>query len=168
MRRELLAEPTLSRRLRPEAAPPVLAPLVAATLPPESAAGVDLILEGFLAHHGAARHLTPRGDDRHVLAGDFCYATGLVRVAAAGDIFVIEALAELIALSAGLVSDDRRHLLAPLWRAVIAAIVDPDRAAAEGALRAAIDALCRDGDPEPVRALAGALPDTPELEECLA
>ena len=69
---------------------------------PHEAAGLDLILEGFLLHHGQARHLTPSGPGREVLAGDYCYAHGLVRITGAGDLFVVEALADLIALGAGL------------------------------------------------------------------
>lgn len=129
-REAIAAEPTLRTRLRPAPAPPLLAPLVRDTLPPPSAEGLDLILEGFLAHHGVPRDLAPAGADRHVLAGDFCYATGLVRVAASGDLFVVRALAELVALSAGLVAEGRRADLEPLWRAVVACIAREDRAAA--------------------------------------
>ncbi len=168
MRRDLLREPTLAARLLPEIASPLLAPLVSPPLPWDAGLGVDLILEGFLAHHGRPLHLAAHTGDRHVLAGDFCYATGLVRVAGAGDIFVIEALAELVALSSGLVADGRRDLLAPLWRAVLAAIAAPGREAAAPALRAAMDAVTRDADPGPALALAAALPPTPELEERLA
>ena len=85
--------------------------------------GVDLILEGFLAHHGTPRYLRP-GDriGGGVLAGDYCYATGLVAVAGDGDLTVIRVLADLVAVSAVLVSDGRRDRLASFWSAAVATI----------------------------------------------
>jgi hypothetical protein len=128
---------------------------------------VDLILEGFLAHHGRPRLLEPRGADRHVLAGDFCYATGLVRVAEAGDMFVIRALADLIALSSGLVADGRADLLPVTWRAVVACIAAPDRTAVAPALEAAVASFTAAGDAGPLEVLAAGLPDTPALRRVL-
>ena len=127
MREALAREPHLAAELiEPEAAP-LLAPLVSPPLAPHQAAGLDLILEGFLLHHGVARHLSPAEPGREVLAGDYCYAHGLVRIADAGDLFVIEALADLIALGAGLVAAGDRAALAPLWRATTVAIASPER-----------------------------------------
>lgn len=165
MRRELLDEPTLAARLRAEPAPPLLAPLVAPPLAPADAEGLDLILEGFLAHHASPRQLDETGDG--VLAGDFCYAAGLVRVARAGDVSVIAALAELVALSAGLVAEDRRRLLGPLWRGVAASVADPDRPRARVELDAALAAL-RDGDERALAALAARLGQVPALDAALA
>ncbi len=170
MRRALAREPALAGQLiEPEAAP-LLAPFVSPPLDGHQAAGLDLILEGFLLHHGAARHLAPPEPGREVLAGDYCYAHGLVRVADSGDLFVIEALADLIALGAGLVAAGDRAALSPLWRATTAAIAS--RAAGDGgdvAARylAAKRALRSEGDRGPLEALAARLPAIPELDAAL-
>ena len=107
-----------------------------------------------------------------MLAGDYCYAHGLVRIAAAGDLFVIDALADLIALGAG----HRRRVaaraaLAPLWRATTRGDRRPrrarprrgGRALPRGQGRAAIGT----GATGRSRTLAAGLPPTPGLEEAL-
>lgn len=165
MIRDVLAsDPTLAARLRPGLTPALLAPAAGDRLDRAQAAGLDLILEGFLAHHGTPRHLAPAAD-RHVLAGDYCYAAGLVRVADAGDVDVIRVLADLVARSAGLVADGRADVLAPLWQAATAAIAgaSADGIAAFDAALAALDA----GDEAPLRA-AAAVPGRPSLAEALA
>jgi hypothetical protein len=170
VRSVLAQEPALAAELvEPEAAP-LLAPLVAPPLTIEQAAGLDLILEGFLLHHGRPRHLAPSERGREVLAGDYCYAHGLVRIAAAGDLFVIEALADLIALGAGLVASGGREELTPLWRATAAAIAArgaPDADAVAARLVAAKDLLRAEGDASGLAEVAALLPPTPELEEAL-
>ena len=51
----------------------------------DQAVGLDLILEGFLLHHGAPAPPRARpSPGREVLAGDYCYAHGLVRIADVG------------------------------------------------------------------------------------
>ena len=171
MRGVLTGEATLAGELLEPAAGPLLAPLVAPPLTDHQAAGLDLILEGFLLHHGTARHLSPSAPGREVLAGDYCYAYGLVRIAEAGDLFVVELLADLIALSAGLVATGDRASLAPLWRATTAAIA-ARRGADEGrvteAFLAARGALRADGDSSGLAAIADTLPPTPGLVEALA
>jgi len=171
VRAVLIGEPGLAAELIEPAAAPLLAPLVSPPLSAPQAAGLDLILEGFLLHHGSARHLRPSGPGREVLAGDYCYANGLVRITDAGDLFVVEALADLIALGAGVVAAGRRDVLVPLWRATTAAI------AARGGPRgdetaerflAARDALRRTGDAEGLVRLAAELPATAGLEEAFA
>ena len=92
----------------------------------DHAAGLDLILEGFLLHHGRPRHLDLPDIGRRVLAGDYCYAHGLVWVAETGDLRIIELLADLVAMSAALVSTGDRDGLPPLWRTTIAAIAHDD------------------------------------------
>jgi len=144
----------------------VVAPLAEPGLAPEHAAGLELILEGFLLHHGRARHLDLPDAGRRVLAGDYCYAHGLVWVAAAGDLQVIELLADLVAMSASLVSTGHRDGLAPLWRATIAAIARDDPVFT-GRLRQAKDALRTASSTAAIRALADGLPASPELEEAL-
>lgn len=168
MREALLAEPTLATRVRPDDAPGLLGPLVTPPLTPEQAAGVDLILEGFLAHHGTPRQLADDADTgTRVLAGDYCYASGLVAVAAAGDLFVIRALGGLVAVSAGLVAAARRPDLPALWLGTMAAIAGPRGPEAEASFDAALRAM-RDGDRTPLAALASGLHHAPDLEAVLA
>ncbi len=170
MRDVLAAEPALAAELIEPAAAPLLSPLISPPLSPFEAAGLDLILEGFLLHHGQARHLTPSAPGREVLAGDYCYAHGLVRITGAGDLFVVEALADLIALGAGLVAAERHEALVPLWRGTTAAIAARrgPREAETGALfLAAQRALRTDGEVAGLDALAAELPPTPGLEEAL-
>jgi len=168
VRDALLAEPTLATRVRPAAAPALLAPLVTPPLSPAQAAGVDLILEGFLAHHGTPRQLVADADTgTRVLAGDYCYASGLVAVAASGDLFVIRALGGLVAVSAGLVAAGRRTDLPALWLGTVAAIAGPRGPRAENGFDAALRAM-RDGDRTPLAALAAGLHRAPDLEAVLA
>jgi hypothetical protein len=168
VRSVLAREPGLAAELVEPPADPLLAPLVSPPLTPHQAAGLDLILEGFLLHHGRPRHLSPGEPGREVLAGDYCYAHGLVRVAEAGDLFVIEALADLIALGAGLVASGGRGALAALWRATAAAIASR-RSSQEDAVAARLleakRLLRSEGDPSRLVAVAASLPPTPELDE---
>ncbi|MGD9573688.1 MAG: hypothetical protein AB7V62_17555 [Thermoleophilia bacterium] len=168
MRSILAEEPGLAAELMEPAAAPLLAPLVAPPLTGHQAAGLDLILEGFLLHHGTPRHLRPSAPGREVLAGDYCYANGLVRIASAGDLFVVEALADLIALGAGIVAAGPRDALVPLWRATTAAIAargGDDQDAVAAAFLAAQDDLRRTGEVSGLEALAAGLPPTPGLAE---
>lgn len=170
MRAALSAEPLLAAGLVEPAPDAVIAPLVCPPMPDSEGAGLDLILEGFLLHHGRPRQLAIPDPGRRVLAGDYCYAQGLVQVAASGDLVVIEALADLIALSAAAVADDRREALAPLWAGTVAAIRSR-RAGEDGeialGLSAAKRALRVDGDPAPLAALAGGLPGVTRLAEVM-
>lgn len=168
MRAVLADEVALAGELIDPEAPPLLAPLVTPPLRPEEAMGLDLILEGFLLHHGRPRHVAPAAPGREVLAGDYCYAHGLVRIAEAGDLFVIEALADLIALGAGVVASGGREALAPLWRATAAAIAargSPEADEAAARLLEAKRLLRAQGDVAGLVAAAAALPATPELDE---
>jgi hypothetical protein len=170
VRDALAAEPALAASIREPAAPLLLAPLVSPPLSPGQAAGMDLILEGFLLHHGHPRHLELAERGRQVLAGDYCYAHGLVRVADAGDLFVIEALSDLISLGAGLAAGGRTDALAPLWRATAAAIAasaGPEAGRAAERFLAAKRALRDDDDLAPLEPIAAALPPTPGLEAAL-
>lgn len=166
IREELASDPILAGRLLAREAAPVLAPHGSPALDPVQAVGLDLILEGFLAHHGTPLHLEDP-DDRHVLAGDFCYASGLVRVAEAGDVEVIALLADLVARSAGLVAEGRGEALPDLWAAVTEAVARTDRADAVAALGDALDALDA-GDDAPLAALAGGGPARDRLGEVMA
>lgn len=170
--RDILAdEPALAAELIVPSVAPLLSPLVSPPLSEHEAAGLDLILEGFLLHHGRPRHLAPSAPGREVLAGDYCYAHGLVRIASAGDLFVVGALADLIALGAGLVADDHHAALVPLWRGTTAAIAarrGPDEAMTGALFLAAQESLRRHGDFSGLAALAAELPPTPGLDEALA
>ena len=68
-----------------------------------------MILEGFLLHHGRPRHVENVPMGAAVLAGDYCYAQGLVRIAATGDLAMVEALGDLVALSAAAVASGRER-----------------------------------------------------------
>ena len=171
MRSVLAEEVALADELIDPAADPLLAPLVTPPLEPDQAIGLDLILEGFLLHHGSPRHVAPAAPGRGVLAGDYCYAHGLVRITQAGDLFVVSALADLIALGAGLVAGGERGGLVPLWRATTAAIAarrGPREAEVERRFRAAQDALREGRGHRPLEELAHELPPTPGLAEALA
>ena len=135
----------------------VLVPLVSPPLPRENALGLELILEGFLLHHGRPRHVENVPMGAAVLAGDYCYAQGLVRIAATGD---------LVALSAAAVASGREQDLAPLWRSTAAAISGESGPGGADAARAARSAL-REGVPEPIHELAAGLPPAPALEAVL-
>jgi hypothetical protein len=170
VREALAREPDLAGQLIEPEASPLLAPLVCPPLDGHQSAGLDLILEGFLLHHGLARHLAPAEPGREVLTGDYCYAHGLVRIADSGDLFVIEALADLIALGAGLVAAGDRAALVPLWRATTVAIASRhgddggDMAARYLAARRVLET---DGDRGPLEVIAARLPPTPELDAAL-
>jgi hypothetical protein len=172
VREALSAEPILAGGLVDPAPEPVITPLMSPPLPHDEAVGFDLILEGFLLHHGRPRQLAIDDSGRRVLAGDYCYAEGLVRMAASGDLVVIEELADLIALGAAAVADGRREALAPLWAGTVATIrgrragEDPDDLALR--LSAAKRALRTDGDPRPLAALADVLPHVDLFTEVFA
>jgi hypothetical protein len=166
VREALAAQPGLAATLVEPAPDLVAAPLASPGLSDEHAAGLDLILEGFLLHHGTPRHLDLPDAGRRVLAGDYCYAHGLVWVAEAGDLRVIELLADLVAMSSALVATGDRDGLTPLWQATIAAIASRDPAFT-ARLDTAKDALRTRSDVSPLIDLAGELPPAPDLEAAL-
>jgi hypothetical protein len=130
------------------------------------ARGMDMILEGFLLHHGTPRATRADDPDAELLAGDFCYAEGLVAVAEAGDLGAIRALARLIALGSALAAEDRGAELAALWQTTARAIGQD-----EGARERLADAVreLADGHPERLVALADTTDDTYQrLMEALA
>lgn len=115
----------------------LLAPLAEPRLGAHASEGVDLILEGFLLHHGAPQRVTSSQPDDRLLAGDYCFAAGLVRVAEAGDLGAIQALSRLIAVSSAAVADGMREALPALWRMTASALGADD--AAREQLAEAID-----------------------------
>ncbi|MSO43729.1 MAG: hypothetical protein EXQ74_00210 [Thermoleophilia bacterium] len=102
-----------------------------------------------------------------VLAGDYCYAQGLVRIAATGDLAMVEALADLVALSAVAVAEGREEDLAPLWRTTAAALSGEQGPGTADAVRMARAAL-RAGVSAPIHDLATTLSPAPALAEALA
>jgi len=161
----LEGQPALAGALVEPAPELLLAPLAASALRTEHAVGLDLILEGFLLHHGRPRHLAIADDGQRVLAGDFCYAQGLATVAASGDLEVVDALAELVALSSVAVAQGAQEVLPSLWAGTIAVIVAPDGAPA-GRFRTARAAFRERGERAPLTALAAEL-RAPGVEEAL-
>jgi hypothetical protein len=70
--------------------------------PREYAAGLETVYEAYLVHYGRPRLFdVPDGGER-VLLGDYLYAHGLVRIAAAGGVDAVAAMAELISRGAAL------------------------------------------------------------------
>lgn len=160
-----LAECALPLTLVEPPPEPLLAPLGQTRLG-DRATGLELILEGFLFHHGSARLARTDDGDVRLLAGDYCYADGLATVAEAGDIGAVRALARLIAVASGLVAEGRVDALVALWHATAHAIGGDD--AARGRLSEAVDRLA-DGDDRAIRALADpASPGYRALTEVLA
>lgn len=124
------ALPGAERDLRPLFGPIAGAPF---------ADGVETIYEGYLVHHAPrGRVFAPADREQGLLLGDYLYASGLVRVCAAGDVDAIAALADLVSLAAHLRAEGR-PLDGELWLATaryLAGDRGPDLAAAREALRA--------------------------------
>jgi len=69
--------------------------------------GLETVYEAYLVHYGRPRVFESRDSDEAVLLGDYLYAHGLVRVAEAGGVPAVAALAELIARCAAERADGR-------------------------------------------------------------
>ena len=82
---------------------PVFSPLV----PEGLALGLETVYEAYLVHYGRPRLFQTLDADEGVLLGDYLYAHGLVRVAEAGGVPAVAALAELIARCAAERADGR-------------------------------------------------------------
>jgi hypothetical protein len=78
---------------------------------------VEAVREGYLLHYGEGRLLGGDDEDLALLAGDRLYALGLERLAAAGDLAAVRALADLIALSAQAQAAGDEDLAAAVWAA---------------------------------------------------
>ena len=124
------------------AAEPVFSPLG----PSGHALGVETIYEGYLVHYGRPRLFAPADADTALLLGDYLYAHGLVRIAAAGDVAAVGDLAELISLCAQARADDGDGD-GPAWAATAALL-------GAGELEEARAALRDDRDPGPLDRLA--------------
>jgi hypothetical protein len=114
---------------------PVFSPLGA----PRHALGVETIYEGYLVHYGRPRLFAPADADTALLLGDYLYAHGLVRVAAAGAVTAVGDLADLISLCAQL-QGERLPGDGAAWAATAARLGSEGLDAARGALRERRDA----------------------------
>ena len=82
---------------------PVFSTLVADGL----ALGLETVYEAYLVHYGRPRLFEPPDADEAILLGDYLYAHGLVRIAEAGGVPAVAAMAELIARCAAERADGR-------------------------------------------------------------
>jgi hypothetical protein len=70
--------------------------------PERFALGVETIYEAYLVHYGRSRLFDPPDEGERILLGDYLYAHGLVRIASAGGVDAVAAMAELISRCAAL------------------------------------------------------------------
>jgi len=75
--------------------------------PAAFALGLESIYEGYLLHYGRPRLFAPADSAAAILLGDYLYAHGLVRVAAHGEVEVVEDFAQLVSLCAQLRAEGR-------------------------------------------------------------
>ncbi len=64
--------------------------------------GLETVYEAYLVHYGRSRLFAPAEESEQVLLGDYLYAHGLVRIAEAGGVDAVAAMAELISRCASL------------------------------------------------------------------
>ena len=77
---------------------PVFSPLA----PARFELGLETVYEAYLVHYGRPRLFAPTGESERILLGDYLYAHGLVRIAAAGGVDAVGVMADLIARCAAL------------------------------------------------------------------
>lgn len=111
----------LAAQLRDEQTP-ISDYVVESSRPAEDPLFVELVREGYLLHYGESRLLAGHDPDLALLAGDYLYALGIERLAAAGDIAAILVLADLISSSAQLHTEGRGNEAPALWEKAVAAI----------------------------------------------
>ena len=123
---------------------------------------IEAVREGYLLHYGEPRLLSREDDDLALLAGDRLYALGLERLAAAGDLDAVRALADLIALSAQAQAASDGPLADAVWAAGCAEVgwgPDAGLEAAKVAARAG-DSAAADRLGAAARHIAGSLAPT--------
>jgi hypothetical protein len=76
-------------------------------VPDDIGLGLETVYEAYLVHYGRPRLFDTADSDEGVLLGDYLYAHGLVRIAEAGGVPAVAALAELIARCAAERADGR-------------------------------------------------------------
>ena len=64
--------------------------------------GVETVYEAYLVHYGRPRLFAPSDESERILLGDYLYAHGLVRIAEAGGVDAVAAMARLISQCAAL------------------------------------------------------------------
>jgi hypothetical protein len=77
---------------------PVFSPLAPETF----ALGLETVYEAYLVHYGRPRLFHAPDRNEAVLLGDYLYAHGLVRIAAAGGVSAVDAMSKLISRCAAL------------------------------------------------------------------
>ena len=77
---------------------PVFSPLA----PVAFALGLETVYEAYLVHYGRPRLFDAPDRNEAVLLGDYLYAHGLVRIAAAGGVAAVDAMSKLISRCAAL------------------------------------------------------------------
>ena len=87
------------------AAAPTWEPVFSPLAPESLAVGLETVYEAYLVHYGRPRLFAPAESDDGVLLGDYLYAHGLVRIAAAGGVHAVSVLAALISRCAALRAD---------------------------------------------------------------
>ena len=79
---------------------------------------LEAVYEGYLMHYGEPRAFGGMDRDLRLLAGDALYALGLARLAEAGDLKAVAALADLISASAQAQAEGRPADAEALWEAI--------------------------------------------------
>ena len=139
---ELEAEGSvLSAHVRAPLAKPDLGSLAAAgpraaADPPGYAAVVESVREGYLLHFGEPRIAAGLDPDLALLAGDYLYAKGLLRLSTLDDPEAVAELSDLISLSAQMHAGGDDPDTGPLWLACVTAIAVGGGDAHERAKRA--------------------------------
>jgi len=82
--------------------PPDWEPVFSALAPERFADGLETVYEAYLVHYGRSRLFDVADSHERVLLGDYLYAHGLVRIASAGGVEAVAAMAELISSCAAL------------------------------------------------------------------
>jgi hypothetical protein len=79
---------------------------------------LEAVYEGYLMHYGEPRAFRGMDRDLRLLAGDALYALGLERLAEAGDLEAVAALADLISASAQAQAEGRPADAEALWDSI--------------------------------------------------
>jgi hypothetical protein len=124
------------------------------------ALGLETIYEAYLLHYGRPRLFAPRDRDTALLLGDYLYAHGLVRIAAAHDVAAVADLSELISLCSQLQAEEREGD-GPLWAATAALM-------GKRTLDEPFAALRLHADPAPLDAAARATAGNDAVDAALA
>jgi len=77
-------------------------PVFSSLAPARFELGLETVYEAYLVHYGRPRLFEPNGETERILLGDYLYAHGLVRIAEAGGVDAVAAMAELISRCAAL------------------------------------------------------------------